>query len=673
MRSTAADQGERLAGSSAAVLVVDTRDAQAQAEDLGALLSRQQGVNVQRAGGLGAQTRISLQGLGEDQIRFYVDGVPLAFTGLPESIAYVPVDLVLRAEIYRGVVPIRFGGDTLGGAIHLVQHPPAPGMHGSASLTLGTFDTQRAALRAQYLDAKTGLYALASGFLDHARNDYGMDGIEVPQRDGKKEPRRVYRLHDAYRAGFGQLELGVVDRPYAKRLALRGFVSAYDKEINHDLLMKNPYGEVLSRRRSQGALLVYEHEWWRRFGVDAKLGYAHRTRQLRDLGDCAYDWYLNCVSELHGGGEAFDNAANRKTSEHDLFLRLNLSLRLSKLAQFRASLAPTYLRSSSRDVAVAPGIPDLFAQDRQLFGFVTGLEYELDAFSGKLENVLFAKDYVQELWADATTLQGRVPLDNSYHRAGVGDALRLRLHDTLIGKLSYELGARMPDGNEVFGDGVFLASNLALKPESSHNVNAELRFSYAAPRGGSVELSASGFYRRAKDFIFLLAGPNLAQFQNLTNAEVKGVEGSARYAMPGDYLAVEGAVTWQDMRNHASSGAYAMFEGQRIPNRPYLFANLSLTGKLTKVAAEHDSLALTFRESYVAEFFRAFEVPGARERDVIPRQLVSSLALTYETEFRTRTLSASVECNNLTDAAVYDFFGVKRPGRSVMAKLMFRM
>lgn len=667
------DESKRLGNSSAAVAVVDTESAQREASDLGALLARQQGVNVQRSGGLGSDTRISLQGLGEDQIRFYVDGVPLSFTGLPESIAYVPVDLLSRVEIYRGVVPIRFGGDTLGGAIHLVSHEPRAGAHGSASLTLGSFDTQRGVLRAQLLDPKTGLYASASGFLDNARNEYPMNGIQVPQHNGKTLPKRVFRMHDAYRGGHGQLELGVLVRPYAKRLVLRGFMSGYDKEINHDVLMYNPYGEVLSRRRSQGAILLYEHKLSSRLSIDSRLGYAHRMRQLRDLGDCAYDWYDNCISDLPNGGEINGLPINRKTNEHDVFLRLQLSLRLSRLLQFRAAAAATFTASKAEDSAVMAGVPDLFAQDRKLFGLTLGLEHELDALAGRLENVLFVKDYLQKLTADVSVTQGTVSADETYHKLGVGNAARLRLHETLLSKLSYELGTRLPNGNEVFGDGVFVESNLALRPERSHNLNLELRWDYEAPRLGSAMLSASGFFRHAEHLIFLLPGPTVAQYQNLATAQIKGVEGSARYVTPADYLTIEGNVTWQDMRNLATSGPFAMFKGERIPNRPYLFANLSITGRLAELVSEHDVLAVTFRESFVAEFFRAFTVDGAEERDRVPKQLVSSLIFIYEVAHQDRAISASLEANNLTDATVYDFVGVHRPGRSALAKLMFRM
>lgn len=670
--SAGPDPGRRLQRSSAAVLVVDAREAQAEASDLGSLLSRQQGVTLQRAGGLGSSARISLQGLGADQIRLYTDGVPLAFSGLPENLIYVPVDLVSRLELYRGVVPAIFGGDTLGGAIHLVSPGPEPGVHGSASLSLGSFDTQRAAVRAQVYDAARGPYASFSGFLDHAQNDYGVTA-DVGQPNGKKAPREVHRLHDGYRAGFGQVELGLLGRPYAEKLVLRAFASAYDKEINHDVAMNNPYGEVLSRRRSQGAILFYENGFSKRFALDAKLGYARRTRQLRDLSRCAYDWYHDCIAELPNGGEILGLPLNRKTEDHNVYLRAQAALTASKYLQFRLSAAPSFTRSLADDVEVPDGQIDLFDQRRRLSTLTLGLEHELDALRGKLENVAFVKDYMQWATASGETVQGPFDVEQRTHRVGVGDALRARLHATLLLKLSYELGTRLPALEELFGDGGFVDANLRLSPEVSHNANAELRWEHTTARAGDFALSAMGFARKARDLIVLLAGPSFFQYENVADARVLGGEAGARWSAPAEYARLDGSVTYQDSRNQSTEGPFARFEGARIPNRPYLFGNLSATGKLRGVVASDDALSLTFRETYVHAFFRAWENIGAQDKDEIPRQLVSSLILTYEMSVRERTMTADIEAHNLTDAKVYDFFGVQRPGRYVLAKLMFRI
>jgi TonB family protein len=97
-------QAERMRRSAEAVHVVELEDAKRRTADLGEVLARTQGVGVQRAGGLGSDTRFSLNGLTDDQIRFFVDEIPLDFAGYPFGIANIPINLIERVEIFRGVV-----------------------------------------------------------------------------------------------------------------------------------------------------------------------------------------------------------------------------------------------------------------------------------------------------------------------------------------------------------------------------------------------------------------------------------------------------------------------------------------------------------------------------------------------------------------------------------------
>src|SRR5688572_3568788 len=134
---------QELQQSAEAVHVIDTRKARRQTADLGEVLARTQGVAVRREGGLGSGSRFSLNGLYDDQIRFFLDGVPLDIAGFPFGVANVPVNFVERVEIYRGVVPVRFGADALGGVVHLVSSRNYE-THVGASYQVGSFGTHRA-------------------------------------------------------------------------------------------------------------------------------------------------------------------------------------------------------------------------------------------------------------------------------------------------------------------------------------------------------------------------------------------------------------------------------------------------------------------------------------------------------------------------------------------------
>lgn len=127
--------------------------------------------------------------------------------------------------MYRGVVPIRFGADALGGVVHLVTNQYA---HSSlnASYQVGSFGTQRGTLNGRYRHEPTGLVIGGSASFDASENNYRVD-VEASAPNGKLQPVTVRRFHDGYRAAGGQLDIGVVDKPWAKRLSLTGFVSSF--------------------------------------------------------------------------------------------------------------------------------------------------------------------------------------------------------------------------------------------------------------------------------------------------------------------------------------------------------------------------------------------------------------------------------------------------------------
>ena len=111
------DEAMVLEQSAAAVDVIDLKSDQKLTADLSEVLSREPGISIRRMGGLGSRERFSLNGLRDEQIRFFIDGIPLEMSAYTFGIGAIPVNLISRADIYHGVVPIELGADALGGAI----------------------------------------------------------------------------------------------------------------------------------------------------------------------------------------------------------------------------------------------------------------------------------------------------------------------------------------------------------------------------------------------------------------------------------------------------------------------------------------------------------------------------------------------------------------------------
>ncbi|WP_437675090.1 TonB-dependent siderophore myxochelin receptor MxcH [Sorangium sp. So ce131] len=670
---------ERLRQSAQTVTVIDTEQAQRQAADMGEVLARTEGIGVRRTGGLGSSTRFSLGGLSDDQIRFFLDGVPLDFAGYPFGIANVPVNLIDRVEIHRGVVPVRLGADALGGAVNLVTDQDVRGTHGAASYEVGSFDTHRLTATARHLHEPSGFFARVNGFFDYARNDYPVD-VPVPGRDYVRRPAHPYRFHDAYRATGGGVELGFVNRPWARRLLLRAFVSDHHKEHQHKFgVMEVPYGAVTSGEITPGATLRYEHVLGRGVALDATFGYTYGRATFLDVSTCTYDWFGQC--EQGKPGEIDDNSPRDQVFwSHSGYGRLNLRYRPHPEHALQISVSPTFFtRTGDERRPKNPAGRDPLTAERDLVGWVHGVEHQLNLLDDRLENLLFAKEYVQLLRSEES-LQGLTDRfrrrDRDTHRFGAGDGLRYRFSEQLYAKASYEWATRLPSPDEVFGDGVMIreSEGLDLSPETSHNANLGVALDARDTAWGAWRLDANGYLREADDLIVLIGNGQISRYENVFSARALGVEAAAGWTSPGEHLALDGNLTYEDFRNTSKEGSFARNAGQRMPNRPWLFANGSARVELREVAAPRDELALTWSTRYVHGFFLSWEQDGRRkDKPRVPAQLLHSLALTYVARLAPRTLSLTVEGHNLTDEPAFDFYGVQRPGRAFFSKATLEM
>ncbi len=666
-----ASESERLRRSAMAVHVIETKRAQRESADMGELLARSEGISVQRGGGLGSSMRFSLNGLTDEQVRFFLDGVPLELAGYPWGIANVPVNLVKRVEVYRGVVPIRFGADALGGAVNVVSDPDVRGTHGAASYQIGSFGTHRATAAVHTHDPNTGLFTRASGFWDRAENDYPVQ-VDVADSVGRLSSATVDRFHDAYGAFGANAEAGFVRRRWAKKLLVRAFVTDYSKDLQNNPVMSVPYGDATYERISAGVSARYEHTFARRFPVDAIVGHTFDQTSFRDVGTCVYDWFGRCIRQRPQPGEIEAKPHDQVVWDKTTYARLNAAFDVDSEHTLRLSLAPTYVtRTGDERRQLDPTALDPQTANRSLFSFVSGLEETSTFLDGQLENIVFVKDYLQLASAQEALIGSRTfrERQRDTHRLGVGDALRHRFFSWLYAKVSYEWATRLPSTYEMFGDGVLVVENLGLEPETSHNGNVGLTVDARKTGLGDFRVDTNGFIRAADHLIVLLGNERVFSYQNVYSARAIGIEASSGWTSPGEYLSLDGNVTYQDFRNTESEGTFAAFEGDRIPNRPYLFANGSARLLFRRLASSRDELSFVWSTRWVHEFFRSWESAGSRAyKPYVPAQLLHGAALTYVAHGDDLTVSFTGEVQNITDRRAFDFYGVQRPGRAVYFK-----
>ena len=82
-------------------------------------------MTVVRTGSIGAFSTISLRGSNPDQVRIFLDGVPLNIAaGGGVDVSTLPLGDVERVEVYRGTSPLAFGESAMGGIISITTRTP---------------------------------------------------------------------------------------------------------------------------------------------------------------------------------------------------------------------------------------------------------------------------------------------------------------------------------------------------------------------------------------------------------------------------------------------------------------------------------------------------------------------------------------------------------------------
>ncbi|HTU58647.1 MAG TPA: TonB-dependent receptor, partial [Polyangiales bacterium] len=361
---------------------------------------------------------------------------------------------------------------------------------------------------------------------------------------------------------------------------------------------------------------------------------------------------------------------DQRYGEHNLYGRLNLAWQLHAQHALRLSVAPTLTDRSGNELRQAnPAARDPLSAERRLMSMVSGLEYGAELLAKRLENVLFFKHYLQLLRSEDPLSNGREfrRRDRDTQHFGLGDSLRYTFADWIYAKASYEWATRLPRADEVFGNAFPVEANLELKPERSHNVNLGVTADASSARAGKLRADLNGFLRWADDLIVLVGDDKSAVYQNVYSARSTGVEAALGWTSRGEYVVLDGNVTYVDFRNTSRRGAFAEYEGQRISNRPYLFGNGSARLQVRQVAAARDELSLIWTTRYVHSFYRGWEGIGSNKLSV-KAQLLHSLALSYLVKGDSVTLTFTGEAQNLSDAQAFDFFGVPRPGRAFYFK-----
>lgn len=641
--------------------------------NLNDLVNRTTGIKIREEGGVGSDFDLSINGLSGNSVRYFIDGVPLDAKGSEVSLANLPVNIIDRIEIYKGVVPAYLGTDALGGAINIITKEEKKN-YLDVSYGIGSFHTHKADLNAQIVEPRTGLVFRPVLGINYSKNDYTMKGVEVWD-----ESSREYvgvnrkRFHDDYFSLLAQIEVGVTNRSWADAFFVSASYSKVDKELQTGSIQTKVYGMAEKNSDAWNISARYQKKDFlmKDLQLNAYLSHTWDNSLTIDTAYRQYDWNGDYIESSRN--EITGRARTKRHYNRPLtIVRTNLDYSLNSQHSFNLNYMLNRTGNDRWD-----DVDDTFeASNDVLAKHIVGLSYAQSFFEERMTNTFFVKDYVNHVNIRQTDLYwvtGSEDVTGSITKnyVGYGAGSRFTWVELFSIKLSYEHSVRLPLARELLGNGTTIYANVALEPETSHNINLGFFGTWHPATGHTIYYEIGGFLRYVDDYIQAEVSEKegMMQYVNQPAIHVKGAEGEVRYDWKGR-LQVNANVSWQDARDrlkYKNDGKESATYNNRVPNTPWLFGSVDATYTFQNVILRQSKLRLGASYQGVHWYYLTWEAYGSAESKArIPAQNVVNVNVTYS--WHQERYNIAVECSNLFDKKVYDNYKLQKPGRGFFAK-----
>lgn len=664
-----------------AISVLDIKKAYSAAAPLNKLLNNISGVRIREEGGMGSNYNFSLNGFSGNQVKFFLDGIPMDNFGASFNLANISANMAERVEVYKGVLPVSLGADALGGAVNIVTRKDANYI--DATYSFGSFNTHKIALNDAFTDSKTGFTIRANAFYNYSDNDYKVFVPVIDLNTNKKiDDRWAKRFNDGYWSAGMRLETGITNKPYADYLLAGIILSKNDNDVQTGATMDAVYGGVKMKSESVIPSIRYKKDDLLLDGLSLSLYGTYNIVNTFNVDTLSrrYNWLGEWVPSTTAGEGYFTDAkiANREWLG---------SGNLNYVIDAHQSVTLNHVFSSMGRKTNDHAHPDdeMNNVPQRLTKNITGLGWQIryDRWNanvfGKVYK-LYSSTYkrLEEYTENARWEK----VKDHKTEFGYGAAVTYYLLPFLQAKLSYEQAYRLPESIEMFGDGLIQQRNPDLKPESSRNLNFGLSFNKQF-NVHQLFAEANFVYRDTKDFILKgvsLTGNPTTGYENLGKVLTTGIEANIRYTYKNKFH-VGTNFTFQDIidnqefeKNEGSFVGENISENitykERLPNIPYLFANADMGLRFRDVGWKKTQLTVDYNLNYIHKYYLSFPGLGAKaSKKVIPEQLSHDLALGYMLD--DGRYGIVVECTNLTDKKLYDNYRLQKPGRAFNVKLRY--
>lgn len=655
---------------------VDTRELVNTTKTLSEALSKAPGMKIRESGGVGSEMAVTMDGFSGKHVKVFIDGVPQEGVGSSFGINNIPVNFADRIEVYRGVVPVGFGSDAIGGVINIVTPKRQRRWFLDASYSYGSFNTHKTYVNfGQTLS--NGLKYEINAFQNYSDNDYWIDApVEDFATGGinKNKLEHVRRFNDTYHNEAIIARVGFVNKPWADRLMAGFTYSHMYKEMQTGVRQEIVYGQ----KHRHGHSLIGSLEYGKRniftSGLDVAVT-ANYNRNITvnvDTASVKYNWRGE-TDKLNSPGE--QSYQNSRANNNNWSATFTTNYRLNENHLFTVNDVFNSFNRSNDDLLASTVSTDEIGKitSKNIVGlsyrYMPNTKFNLTAFGKQYHQ------YVSGPVALSAAQDNYVKSSRSVDAFGYGAAGTWFMPFGFQMKASYEKAYRLPTIEEMFGDEDLEVGDMSLKPETSHNVN--LNLSYNATFGNNIIYVEAGFiYRDTRDYIqrnilALSGGKSAATYVNYGKVDTKGFSISARYNF-SKWLSLGGNFTQMNVRDNMKTAMGSTVANvayrERMPNLPYMFADSDINFYWHGLGAKRNVLTVTYDNQYTHKFCYYASNIGSNNNDyMVPNQFSHNLTISYG--IKNGRYNLSFECRNFTNERLYDNFSLQKAGRAFYGKV----
>ena len=655
---------------------VDTRELVNTTKTLSEALSKAPGMKIRESGGVGSDMAVTMDGFSGKHVKVFIDGVPQEGVGSSFGINNIPVNFADRIEVYRGVVPVGFGSDAIGGVINIVTPKRQRRWFLDASYSYGSFNTHKTYVNfGQTLS--NGLKYEINAFQNYSDNDYWVDApVEDFATGGinKNKLEHVRRFNDTYHNEAIIARVGFVNKPWADRLMAGFTYSHMYKEMQTGVRQEIVYGQKHRHGHSLIGSLEYgkRNIFTRGLDVAVTANYNRNITVNVDTASVKYNWRGE-TDKLNSPGE--QSYQNSRANNNNWSATFTTNYRLNENHLFTVNDVFNSFNRSNDDLLASTVSTDEIGKitSKNIVGlsyrYMPNTKFNLTAFGKQYHQ------YVSGPVASSAAQDNYVKSSRSVDAFGYGAAGTWFMPFGFQMKASYEKAYRLPTIEEMFGDEDLEVGDMSLKPETSHNVN--LNLSYNATFGNNIIYVEAGFiYRDTRDYIqrnilALSGGKSAATYVNYGKVDTKGFSVSARYNF-SRWLSLGGNFTQMNVRDNMKTAMGSTMANvayrERMPNQPYMFADSDINFYWHGLGGKRNVLTVTYDNQYTHKFCYYASNIGSNNNDyMVPDQFSHNLTISYG--IKNGRYNISFECRNFTNERLYDNFSLQKAGRAFYGKV----